>query len=438
MSQDRAMMRAMTFSPPSKRDDTAVKTVAAPTEVLLLQPFSRPPQLCFEDIPVGTEASRLLKVCNASGIVQTVFIERVPVDKGFAVDAQVFKVAPRGHQILNVTWKPTDNAASCRVTVNVRSDQGYKGGLVLLATVKKSVTRASRQAVKSRTKVLAQSQQLNVLPSAKKAAPALTHTKKRNVTIPVEFTLQTETLRGSRTKAASAQLAINPTSVRKFQETPKASDKDLDPVRRETFVCTTTLDAVSAATAATTEEFNDSLDGEYASAVDNEVRNSTFTPPSSPQDGGKGTACREDTFDSGLDFSARMEEFYEKILQGLDRNRDPMESPSHHDFSVRMQKRYEKVMSECQSPTRPSVKAGRKECKENVQDPKLSTPMLPDIADVVAQLDQNLDLGGDANDSITSSLRDIIRKYTDDGEPLGLEEFFPADVSSIYGSPVAL
>uniref|UniRef100_A0A131Y7J1 Abnormal spindle-like microcephaly-associated protein ASH domain-containing protein n=1 Tax=Ixodes ricinus TaxID=34613 RepID=A0A131Y7J1_IXORI len=436
MSRDRTMVHTMTFSPPSKRDDTASKPVTAKTEVLLLQPFSRAPQLCFDDISVGTEASRSVKVCNTSVVEHTVFIERVPRNKGFSVNADVFKVAPRGHETLNVKWIPADNDASCRVTINVRSDQGYKGGLVVLATVKKSVKRAPRQPQKSRTKVLTQSQQLNLPLSVKGAAPAPAHTKKRNVTVPLEFKLKTKTLHGCRTKPVFARPAEKSTPVRKAQQTAKTADEGSDLVRRESYVCVAAHDAVLTAAAAAVGEFDDSLDAEGASTIDKEIRDSTFTPPSSPQDNERAIVCKGDTFNSDPDFSARMEEFYEKVLQHLDPNADPMKSPSHHDFSLRMQERYEKALSRCPCESGSFAAVGPEEHQDSTLGRKLSTPTLPDIGDVVAQLDQGLNLGGDANDSVTSSLLDIIRKYADDDdEPLRLEEFFPADVSSIYGSP---
>lgn len=132
----------MVFSPPSKQPNVA-KASTSNVEVLLLQPFARTPQLCFEDVPVGAEASRYVKVRNVLDTASTVFIERVPRDKGFAVDPEVFRLTPGTEQLVNFLWKPADDGASCRSTVSVRSSQGYKGMLVLLATVKKSTERVT-------------------------------------------------------------------------------------------------------------------------------------------------------------------------------------------------------------------------------------------------------------------------------------------------------
>ncbi|EEC04097.1 ASPM protein, putative [Ixodes scapularis] len=140
MADDKRGMCAMVFSPPSKQPNVA-KASTSNVEVLLLQPFARTPQLCFEDVPVGAEASRFVKVRNVLDTASTVFIERVPRDKGFAVDPEVFRLTPGTEQLVNFLWKPADDGASCRSTVSVRSSQGYKGMLVLLATVKKSTER---------------------------------------------------------------------------------------------------------------------------------------------------------------------------------------------------------------------------------------------------------------------------------------------------------
>ncbi|CAN8016564.1 unnamed protein product, partial [Ixodes persulcatus] len=140
MADDKRGMHTMVFSPPSKQPNVA-KTSTSKVEVLLLQPFARAPQLCFEDVPVGAEASRYVRVRNVLDTASTVFIERVPRDKGFAVDPKVFRLAPGTEQLVNFLWKPADDGASCRSTVSVRSDHGYKGMLVLLATVKKSTVR---------------------------------------------------------------------------------------------------------------------------------------------------------------------------------------------------------------------------------------------------------------------------------------------------------
>lgn len=92
--------------------------------------------MCFENVSVGSEATRLLQVRNTSKMAQMVMIERIPLKKGFTVSPDLFNVPPGGCEVVTFVWKPSDQDSTCRVAVSVRTEGGFKGSVVLLGTVK--------------------------------------------------------------------------------------------------------------------------------------------------------------------------------------------------------------------------------------------------------------------------------------------------------------
>lgn len=123
--------KLLTFSPPAKAAEPAVEEA-----VLLLQPFSEAPQINFERVPVGREAVRQLRVINPSQSEHMVTLSGALSQKGFSVDAQVFKVLPGQHHLVTFAWKPDGKEAASRVALTVTSHKGFKGRCVLLGTVK--------------------------------------------------------------------------------------------------------------------------------------------------------------------------------------------------------------------------------------------------------------------------------------------------------------
>ncbi|CAN7987837.1 unnamed protein product [Ixodes pacificus] len=451
MADDKRGMYAMVFSPPSKQPNVA-KTSTSNVEVLLLQPFARAPQLCFEDVPVGAEASRYVRVRNVLDTASMVFIERVPRDKGFAVDPEVFRLTPGTEQLVNFLWKPADDGASCRSTVIVRSDQGYKGMLVLLATVKKSTGRVRRQPQKPCASTPPNQRQAKVpAPDSKKTTQASIMAR-RNITIPIEFNSRTGMRQKSRVKPTITCPAAQ------VQETSTFADQSSQQIRQETFIvnaagtptcqeivfCNTVEVADPAGTqirrepfvsnaaavedptgSTDSEEFEDSLNSAHTapvnsgklndspvvgqvSAVDEETECSAFSP-----------ACEEDSIDSSSssNFSARMQALYEEVIkrQAPGHSPDSMESVLDKEFSIRMEERYQRALARHQSPQAHSFEAGNEDIK------------VRELEDAAAELD----LGTIADDA--SSLF-TTQKHGNDGELLGFDDFFPSNVSSIHGS----
>ncbi|CAN7986646.1 unnamed protein product [Ixodes hexagonus] len=332
MAFRKSVAYAVDLSPPLERPNVS-KANSSKIEVLLLQPFSRAPQLYFEDVPVGTEASQLVMVRSVYDTPSTVVINRVPRDKGFAVDPHIFKLAPGAEQLVHFLWTPVDSNASCRATVSVCSDRGYKGMLILLATVKQSARKAPRHPQKPHTQTPARTQQSKVpAPSGcKETAPPKT---RRNITIPVQFISRTEMRYKSkvnRTGASPAALSApqpkvqvistftgkplqcqetsfsntavvaDPTgtigcvehtvksqsSQQVDQETficnpvadgsgatdsgePTFASQPSQQIRKETFICNTAMAVDPAGTMGSGEEFEDSLNAPASATVDSE------------------------------------------------------------------------------------------------------------------------------------------------------------------------
>ncbi|XP_077500529.1 uncharacterized protein LOC144111243 [Amblyomma americanum] len=130
--------KLLTFSPPSKVPSKVVegRAVDAEVPILLLQPFSKSPQVTFEQIPVGQEAVRQLKVSNPSNTDHMVTLSDTLRSKGFRADPEVFKLLPGQSQLVSFFWKPNGNETSSRLAVPISTDKGYKGRFVLLGTVR--------------------------------------------------------------------------------------------------------------------------------------------------------------------------------------------------------------------------------------------------------------------------------------------------------------
>ncbi|XP_050032918.1 uncharacterized protein [Dermacentor andersoni] len=186
--------QVLTFSPPTKQ----VESEAAAVEVLLLQPFAKPPQVTFENVAARREAVRQLLILNTTNTEQLVTLS-VPRDKGFSADADIFKLAPGQQQRVTFVWKPDGNEPATRVGVSVSTDKGYRGRLILLGTLRQETLPRKKQV--PRSSILTSSQKPNLtfgparkVPTqpTKKAAPDLAQCTKKavapaRITIPVEF-----------------------------------------------------------------------------------------------------------------------------------------------------------------------------------------------------------------------------------------------------------
>ncbi|XP_037571464.1 uncharacterized protein LOC119453491 isoform X1 [Dermacentor silvarum] len=188
-----AKQQVLTFSPPTKEVESE-----AVVEVLLLQPFAKPPQVTFENVAAKREAVRQLRIMNTTNTDQLVTLS-VPRDKGFSADADVFKVAPGQQQLVTFVWKPDGTETATRVGVSVSTDKGYKGRLVLLGTLRQEARPRKKQV--PRSSVLTSSQKPNLtsgpyrkvpIPPAKKAAPNPAQGTRKavaptRITVPVDF-----------------------------------------------------------------------------------------------------------------------------------------------------------------------------------------------------------------------------------------------------------
>ncbi|XP_064461467.1 uncharacterized protein LOC135371289 [Ornithodoros turicata] len=176
--------RMLSYSPPQK----VQLNLTAKKECLVLQPFSSAPQLIFRDVLPGREAKQTLEIRNTSDIDHAVIMDKIPV--GFSADSKALVVPSGSSKGVVFTWAPTVKSTSCRYAVNVRSEQGYRGSIFLLGTVKSVQTRPTK-AVKTVKKtqppgkILTSSQKLNI--KAEKTTPKATTKSGRLLTMPVEF-----------------------------------------------------------------------------------------------------------------------------------------------------------------------------------------------------------------------------------------------------------
>lgn len=231
--------KLLVFSPPSK----VVEGRAAEVPVLLLQPFGKPPQVTFEQIPVGREAVRQLKVLNTSNTDHIVTLGDTLRAKGFRADPEVFKLLPGQSQLVSLFWKPDGNEPSSRLAVPVSTDKGYKGRFVLLGTVREEpkplkpprknpvkssiLTISQKQNLSSRATTSAQTpRKANSTPAqvCKKAVPPI------RVTIPKEFKSSANKNAGreNRTSKVSASAQVSKKSATTISEPCK---KAVPPVR---------------------------------------------------------------------------------------------------------------------------------------------------------------------------------------------------------------
>lgn len=305
--------------------------------------------------------------------------------------------------------------------------------------------------------------QVSSLQHSSKTVPTLPKAKRPNVTVPKQFPLS------SAKDSDCFHMERQGSSAGPWKHLPPTSGTPNLP-RRETFVHSAAVKAeVPLVTAAGSEEivkeFEDSLNAGHPQNCDTTIRDSTFTPPSSPVKQANSTARdaqKNDTFESSSspEFIARMNLFYEQILQrgsvdDLDPPSQLLQSPSYHEFRMRMEERfkgilpvsyprpdhyrpgsvlphclkpdhYENVVVEqCLKPNDHHIKSARKVSN-------LSTP-LRDIGNSLDVLDDSLRL---KEDCCGHSLTEMIEAYGVDSGHLHIENFFPADVSSIHGSPV--
>ncbi|XP_065312088.1 uncharacterized protein [Dermacentor albipictus] len=187
--------QVLTFSPPTKQ----VESEAAAVEVLLLQPFAKPPQVTFENVAARREAVRQLLILNTTNTEQLVTLS-VPRDKGFSADADIFKLAPGQQQRVTFVWKPDGKEPATRVGVSVSTDKGYRGRLILLGTLRQETLPRKKQV--PRSSILTSSQKPNLTsgparnvpaqPAKKAAATSRAQCTKKavvpaRITVPVEF-----------------------------------------------------------------------------------------------------------------------------------------------------------------------------------------------------------------------------------------------------------
>lgn len=210
--------KLLTFSPPAKAAEAKVEVA-----VLLLQPFSEAPQISFERVAVGCEAVRQLRVINTSRSEHLVTLTGGLSQKGFTVDAEVFKVLPGQQHLVTFVWIPDGKEAASRVALTVTSDKGFKGRCVLLGTVKSQPPpKPARKAQRPTLTVLTTSQQYNLIhsvpanhKSCRKAAPPV------KPTIPKEFRAHTKKSTFAAKTASSNQNAKTsqvPTAAKSCEE----------------------------------------------------------------------------------------------------------------------------------------------------------------------------------------------------------------------------
>lgn len=317
--------KLMTFSPPHKaqRKEPNSKKAAevAIKEYLILQPFSSVPQLTFADVLPGTKTTRLLEIRNTSDIDHVVIVDKIPVANGFSVEPDVLIIPAGDSKEVTFVWSPTEATTSCRCAVNVRSEQGYRGRVLLLGTIKKILSRPVKAAKKTEPRVLVPSQKVNVKKPSVEAAKGKGKST-RLVTVPVEFkigkrsTAQPDMKRNvtfKSSKPATPKLRLPnviPAPATKLCFATQIPEAPLDSpnMRRETFTCKDTIQIPAHSTAVWNME--DSLE------VANEVptKDGTFTPPSAKKCSHTTDECPPASSEK-LDFSGRMEELYRRLIE---------------------------------------------------------------------------------------------------------------------------
>lgn len=184
------MEKVLVFSPPRKPEEPRVEVA-----VLRLQPFSDAPQVSFEEVPVGREAVRQLRVLNPTSSEHVVRLCGPLGQRGFSADRETFAVPPSEERTVSFTWKPDGKDRSSRAVLTVTSDGGFRGRCVLLGTVKpppaKPVLKPPKPSPAPKKlpvpKVLMALQRLNVMrtaPAAKKPCP--------RAAVPVKVTVPEE------------------------------------------------------------------------------------------------------------------------------------------------------------------------------------------------------------------------------------------------------
>ncbi|XP_064459194.1 uncharacterized protein LOC135369638 [Ornithodoros turicata] len=466
--------RVMTFSPPHRVDHKEperkkVAGTAVAKEYLILQPFSSAPQLTFEDVVPGTTATRLLEIRNTSSIDHVIIVDKIPVANGFSADPDVFIVPAGGSKDVAFLWAPTESTASCRCTVHVRSEQGYRGRIFLLGTVRKVFAKTTKAAKKAQPsgRVLAPSQKPNVKTEKKPAPAAKVTTKSRRlVTMPVEF-------KAARPKAAQPEMKRNVTFKLSKPAQPKPATEvqlpapkcnfvarlpdapvDSPSMRRETFTCNDTAEIPTNSTAV--GDLEDSLDG---SVLEAPIKNTTFTPPSAKKNVSEQHRHSSSKSPTELDFSGRMEELYRRLL-GECKSEDESfaTAPSDHErdtseekFTTPPNSRFllsaaPKGLSECPDGLvdsnhltfRASGTSGQ---SDGAVKPLAGTPsgsLLPDVLELIEQFEAGVNIGaiGDRNDD--TSLMNMIDEYMfqeSSTERCSASDFFPSDISSIHRTP---
>lgn len=483
--------RVMTFSPPHKTESQ--ESAKAPPEFLILQPFSSVPQVSFENVMPGTSVTRCVYVRNTSDIDHVVTIDKVPVANGFAADPSVLLVPAGSTQTVYFTWNPTAETASCRCTVNVRSEEGYRGRILLLGTVKKVFPTRAKPVKRTRpgAKVLLPSQKLNVKAEANPVPlPKATDKTTRMVTMPKEFVAarlenkKPEMKRNTTFKTNKPALHIK-SAVPSVPPAPRVADTEqmVTPpnspnIRRETFACITPADVPRNSTAIgelEENEFEDSLDENILLTP---VRRGTFTPPSTIENSKdvKEDEVKDTMFESPneLDFSGRMEQIYRRILEAkgdanifkaavsdLDLPTDTLPPVDHKGETLAAQRFSSAAKGALQ---RPSENPGRKvedipitsdkrltfgtpgqssapgvdlPCTSQAGTEGTLSPTLLDILGLIEKFNQGVDLSG-LMPSDDDALMSMINEYLpgENAADKSAAVNFPCDISSIHGTAV--
>lgn len=486
--------KLLTFSPPAKAAEPAVEEA-----VLLLQPFSEAPQINFERVPVGREAVRQLRVINPSQSEHMVTLSGALSQKGFSVDAQVFKVLPGQHHLVTFAWKPDGKEAASRVALTVTSDKGFKGRCVLLGTVKSQPPKPVRRVQRPTMNVLTTSQQHNlILPvpanpkSCKKAAPPL------KPTVPKEFCARTKkstfascsSLFNQKTSqvpatahqevaskvAASVKLVSSTFTLSGSKESLLGSSPGSGDMLMRASTCKPTMPVLDPAEH--TVKAREAVALEPASAVFEDSleveEKAGLATSKSILNEGDSQQGQNDTFE--LDLSFRMERLYQQVQEKKSSGDGP-DSTSELDLSAHLTSLYEEIQERkskqhALSPEQVSSKQLLPEptcfeernarqvlprsctaktslevsplCKRLASEHVASSPrrasqegvQLPDIQDILDELELCGDLPQDSSDA--GSLLEMLEKYGSGGlleEHVPVEDFFPSDISSINGPP---
>uniref|UniRef100_A0A3P9QHW5 Assembly factor for spindle microtubules n=1 Tax=Poecilia reticulata TaxID=8081 RepID=A0A3P9QHW5_POERE len=128
------------ISPGKKMDTNKENDVP----VLSLIQFSKPPFVSFGSVKLGTSKSAILQIENPIEDVEAeVTIEKIPSNKGFSVDQNIFTVQPLSSFSLRISWTPTEEGG-IRELISFNANGVLKHQAVLLGraetTKKKKVS----------------------------------------------------------------------------------------------------------------------------------------------------------------------------------------------------------------------------------------------------------------------------------------------------------